>query len=166
MNASTIKRILLLLTLMPALIAGAKENTKRKNLTPADKGVKQETVAIDSVIVDDALQFTEGIVTMKGYSKLTGANKESFMLVNHSNLHLSGLEIRFKYTDLDGAIIHERTATVECDLPPFQSRQVSIKSFDEGHRFYYYRSKAQKGAIAYDLTIKIKSYNIKISRNE
>ena len=75
MNASTIKRILLLLALMPALIAGAKENTKRKNLTPADKGVKQEIVAIDSVIVDDALQFTEGIVTMKDIPNLQGQTK-------------------------------------------------------------------------------------------
>lgn len=164
MNVSILKYTLLGITLALTLTANAQENSQRKNIRVHDGPIR---VINDTVVDDeDTLQFIEGIVSMKGYTKMVGASKESFMLVNNSNLHLSGLEIKFKYVDLDGVLIHERVATIDCDLPPHKSRQVSIKTFDEGHQFYYYRHKSKKDAIAYDLTIRIESYNIKVTRKK
>ena len=163
MRYHVIKLIICLLVIAPVNLL-AREKTTRTHLKskPCDNEVG--VMSSDSIKVTDVMQFQEKIVVMRGYSKNAGVAKESFMLTNCSNLHLSSLEIIFRYTDMEGTLIHERTENVLCDLPPYSSRQVSIKTFDEGKMFYYYKSKSKKGAVAYDVAIRIESYNIKISR--
>lgn len=154
--------IILFLLACMAFSVNATERVKstRKNLQTA---VSVETL-IDTVQVADAAVFCDSVIVMRGYSKRAGATKETFMLTNNSNLYITAVEITFRYTDTEGAPLHERTEIVSCDLPPYSSRQLSIKTFDEGKKFYYHKSKPTKGAIAYNVAVKILSYSVKISR--
>lgn len=144
----------------------AREVTTRKNLVPANHAEVEQFPIEDSLKVENALVFHNGIVKMRGYAKRAGASKETFMLTNCSNMHLSSIEIVFRYVDMEGTLIHERRENVVCDLPPYTSRQASVKTFDEGKNFYYYKSKSRKGAIAYDVSIRVQSYNIKVERKD
>ena len=152
--------IVCLVVILSSIDVVARENTTRRNLVKTN----ETEVVVDSIWIDDISDFKENVVIMKGYSKRAGATKETFMLVNNSNMHISLVEFLFRYNDMSGNVFHERAAEVKCDLPPYSSRQVSIKTFDEGGKFYYYKSKQGRDAIAYDLKIKLQRYDIKVVR--
>ncbi len=137
-------------------------NTTRKGIQPS---VVEETI-VDTVLIDDVNVFCGRIVTMRGYSKRIGDSRETFMLTNNSDLYISQVELLLQYRDIEGVLLHERTETVFCDLPPYSSKQLSIKTFDEGRKFHYIRNKSGKGAVAYEITMQLLSYSVKIERNQ
>lgn len=156
---------LVALVVMIGLSTHARENTTRQNLQLA--AVDTVDVAVDSLALADPLEFQEKAISVRGYSKRVSDSKESFMLTNNTNMRISSVEVRFLYTDVKGIMIHERVEVIDCDLPPYSSKQIAIKSFDEGKRFYYYMSKAKKkDAIPYKVAATTISYDIKIVRNE
>lgn len=123
------------------------------------------TSLIDSVKIADVGAFHPEVVTMRGFSKRAGESKESFMLVNNSNLHISRVELRLKYVDVNEVLLHEREVMVECDLPSYSSRITSIKTFDEGHKFHYLYSKSVKDdAVAFLVKFTLLRYDIVISK--
>ena len=152
--------MIMLFALGASFVGTARENSTRKNLK-LDRNAEIEV--IDTIRTDNALAFDAKAVVMRGYAKQTGASKETFMLTNNTNLHISQVKIAFRYTDINGELLHERCELVDCDLPPYSSRQASVKSWDEGNRFYYYKGKSRKDAIAYDVKIKVLRYDIVVS---
>lgn len=149
--------IMLALVIGSCMVNNARENTIRKNLKVERTS---ETAIVDSIKVDENIVFNAGAVVMRGYTKTAGASKESFMLTNNTNLHISQVEIAFRYTDVNGELLHERRELVSCDLPPYSSRQASVKSWDIGNKFYYYKGKSRKDAIAYDVRVKVLRYDV------
>lgn len=162
-----IRVLILLIGLSVSLWVGAQErvNSTRKRLKLDESQQETWNNVIDSIIVERVGDFSEKAVTMRGYSKPAGVAKESFMLTNNTNLYISLVEMIFRYSDMEGVSVHERTESIVCDLPPYSSRQVSIKSFDEGKRFYYYKNKPRKDAVAYKVAIKLLRYDVKILRD-
>ena len=152
--------MIMLFALGASFVGTARENSTRKNLK-LDRNAEIEV--IDTIRTANALAFDEKAIVMRGYAKQTGASKETFMLTNNTNLHISQVKIAFKYTDINGELLHERSELVDCDLPPYSTRQASVKSWDEGNRFYYYKSKSRKEAIAYNVKIKVIRYDIVVS---
>ncbi len=158
--------ILLIVALAPLLTeAQGRVNSTRKGLQLKVSPTEKVDNVIDTVIIDRVDDFCENAVTMRGYSKSVGAGKETFMLTNNTNRWFSLVEFTFRYTDMDGVQVHERTEKIPCDLPPYSSRQLSIKSFDEGKKFYYYKNKPRKDAVAYKVAIKLLRYDIKVVRD-
>lgn len=158
--------ILLIVALAPLLTeAQGRVNSTRKGLQLKVSPTEKVYNVIDTVIIDRVDDFCENAVTMRGYSKSVGAGKETFMLTNNTNRWFSLVEFTFRYTDMDGVQVHERTEKIPCDLPPYSSRQLSIKSFDEGKKFYYYKNKPRKDAVAYKVAIKLLRYDIKVVRD-
>lgn len=159
--------LILLIGLSVSLWVGAQEriNSTRKRLKLDESQQETWNNVIDLIVVERVDDFSEKAVTMRGYSKPAGAAKESFMLTNNTNLYISLVEMIFRYSDMEGVSVHERTESIVCDLPPYSSRQVSIKSFDEGKRFYYYKNKPRKDAVAYKVAIKLLRYDVKILRD-
>lgn len=146
-------------------VAQGRVNSTRKGLQLNVSAKEKIDNVIDTIVIKKVDGFCENAVTMRGYAKSAGAAKETFMLTNNTNLWLSLVEFTFRYTDVDGVQVHERTETISCDLPPYSSRQVSIKSFDVGKKFYYYKNKPRKDAVAYKVAIKLLRYDIKVARD-
>lgn len=162
-----IRVLILLIGLFVSLCGEAqgRVNSTRKRLKLDEFQQEVRNNVIDSIVVERVDEFCERVVTMRGYSKPAGASKESFMLTNNTNLHISLVEMIFRYTDMKNELVHERTESVVCDLSPYSSRQVSIKTFDEGKKFYYYKNKPRKDAVAYKVAIKLLRYDVKILRD-
>lgn len=157
--------ILLVLCCLCGLEAQTRVNSKRKKLELSSNQMTAIQTVIDSIEVNDASLFRENAISLRGYSKPGGAAKESFMLTNNTNLYISHVEIEFRYADVNGERFHERRVEIPCDLPPYSSKQFSIKSFDEGKRFYYKENKPRKGAVAYEISIKVSRYNVRVARD-
>lgn len=149
-----------LLCLVYVVNSSERVNSTRKNL---QSSVIMETV-VDTIIVEDVTVFCENAVSMRGYSKRISDMKETFMLTNNTNLYLSQVELCIRYRDVEGVLLHERTEYIPCDLPPYSSRQLSIKTFDEGRKFHYIKNKSGKGTVAYEIEMRLLSYSVKIKR--
>ena len=146
-------------------VSNGRVNSTRKGLSVSTSPTDTVALAVDSLTLNNGVaSFVDNAVVMRGYSKQTGAQKETFMLTNNTNLHISLVEITFRYTDVKGVLLHERTEAVVCDLPPYSSRQASIKSWDEGHKFYYYKGKSRQDAVAYDVKVRVNRYDVRIER--
>lgn len=138
-------------------------DSTRKKLQMLTSSNTTESV-IDTVNVVNATVFNTDVVTLRGFSKRAGEPKESFMLINHSNMHLSRVVLLFRYYDINNVLFHEREVIVECDLPPYSSRVTSIKTFDEGHNYYYYNTKNLKeGAVAFKVGFTLLRYDIVVA---
>lgn len=161
------KKIAIVLLVMLAGACGTMQGEERVNTIRKDLHVERDvndTVACFTDTAKGVQAFADDAVKMIAYSKKKSDARESFMLVNNTTHHISHVEITFRYTDVNGAQLHERTEMVECDLPAHSTRQASVKSWDKGNRFYYYKDKSRKGAIPYKVMIKVQSYDVRVKR--
>lgn len=98
---------------------------------------------------DSTAEFADTIFTpsreeirLSGYDKTLRAYKESFFVTNSlpDSSTIIALDLTLDYTDLSGRQLHSADHTVRCHIPPGQTRQLSIPSWDKQRAFYYYRS--------------------------
>lgn len=144
------------------LTMSANVNTSRKGHLAVRQSRDMIAEAADSTgDAAQSAQFMRGAVTMKGFSKRASDAKETFLLTNHTTSHISRVVLRLRYTDVHGALLHERTVAVDCDLPARSTRQAMVKTFDTAHVFYYYLgSKPRKQATPFRVAFKLLRYDI------
>lgn len=145
---------------MPAL--------SRRKLVPETQDV-EVTAPVDSLPCDTAASslppFRSDAVTIRGFNKRVNDNYETFFVQNNTGFHIAGITVTLKYVEIDGALLHERTVHVSCDLPAWKSKQVSVNSFDRQHMFYYYLSgQPRKSATPFKVSARLMGYDISIMR--
>lgn len=161
------KRAIIILFIGLVMVVGSafaqRVDSTRKKLRVLTSSDTTESI-IDTVKVTNTAVFNADVVSLRGFSKRAGESKESFLLINHSNMHLSRVVLLFRYFDTNNVLFHEREVIVECDLPPYSSRVTSIKTFDEGHNYYYYNTKNLKeGAVAFKVGFTLLRYDIVVT---
>lgn len=91
-----------------------------------------------------------------GYDKTCSSRKESFLVVNNSPVTVTRVEIKITYKDLQGRMLHQRVAASDCFVPPSETRQINISSWDRQNTFYYYLSEEpRKIATPYKVEISL-----------
>ena len=132
------RQAFIILSAVIALLASAKTNTTRPVA-----GISEKTLLMKTV--NDAF--------------------ESFFVDNQTPFLISHLTLKFQYTNaLTGQIIKEATYEVPCDIPSGQMRQLSIRTFDKQHSFYYANSrKPNRPATPYSISYKLMAYDIRIT---
>ncbi|MCM1348317.1 MAG: hypothetical protein NC338_02810 [Firmicutes bacterium] len=85
-------------------------------------------------------------VRLAGFDKPLRSNHETLFATNNTTRHISAMVIDCEYTDMQDRQLHRRTLTVECDIPPGQTRQLRFKSWDTQQSFHYFRSSKPKKA--------------------
>lgn len=120
----------------------------------------------DTWVPDSLLRDLEpNAVTLKGYSKKASDSRESFFVTNNTNHRISHIRLLMRYSQMNGDMLHERTATVEVDLKPHETRLVSIKTFDVQRLFYYYAGpKPRKAATPFKVAFRLVGYDIPVGR--
>ena len=104
-------------------------------------------------------------VTLKGYSKKASDSRESFFVTNNTKHRISHIRLLMRYSLMNGEMLHERTATVEVDLRPGETRLVAIKTFDVQRLFYYYAGpKPRKSATPFKVAFRLIGYDIPVGR--
>lgn len=120
----------------------------------------------DASVPDSLLRDLEpNAVTLKGYSKKASDSRESFFVTNNTNHRISHIRLLMRYSQMNGEMLHERTATVEVDLRPGETRLVAIKTFDVQRLFYYYAGpKPRKSATPFKVAFRLIGYDIPVGR--
>lgn len=118
----------------------------------------------DAWVPDSLLKDIEpNAVTLKGYSKKASDSRESFFVTNNTNHRISHIRLLMRYSLMNGEMLHERTATVEVDLRPGETRLVAIKTFDVQRLFYYYAGpKPRKSATPFKVAFRLVGYDIPV----
>ena len=119
-----------------------------------------------SVVPDSLLRDLEpNAVTLRGYSKKASDSRESFFVTNNTSHRISHIRLLMRYSLMNGEMLHERTATVEVDLKPGETRLVAIKTFDVQRLFYYYAGpKPRKSATPFKVAFRLVGYDIPVGR--
>lgn len=158
-------KIAILITLLVA-VAGtsmARTRTTQKQLKNNSQIVEQIP---DAIVPDSLLRDIEpNAVTLKGYSKKASDSRESFFVTNNTNHRISHIRLLMRYSQMNGEMLHERTATIEVDLKPGETRLVAIKTFDVQRLFYYYAGpKPRKSATPFKVAFRLIGYDIPVGR--
>jgi hypothetical protein len=156
-------RLFLLITLVAvvAVVASARTRTTQKQLKNNSQIVEQIP---DASVPDSLLRDLEpNAVTLKGYSKKASDSRESFFVTNNTKHRISHIRLLMRYSQMNGEMLHERTATVEVDLKPGETRLVAIKTFDVQRLFYYYAGpKPRKSATPFKVAFRLIGYDIPV----
>ena len=144
-----------------AVAAMARTRTTQSQLKSNSQIVEQIP---DANVPDSLLRDLEpNAVTLKGYSKKASDSRESFFVTNNTRHRISHIRLLMRYSQMNGEMLHERTATVEVDLRPGETRLVAIKTFDVQRLFYYYAGpKPRKNATPFKVAFRLVGYDIPV----
>lgn len=105
--------------------------------------------------------FISKSIRFAGYDKTLNSSKESFHVVNESEIDIKGMTIRLTYKDMSDRMLHSRKITVEEEIPHGETRKIDVSSWDTQKTFYYYRSNPPKrDAAPYKITLTLLSIEI------
>lgn len=150
--------LILIVATIFQMSARRKVNTLRSQLTPLS--VVEE---LQQTGPADTLRYADRI-TFSGYSKTLNDANETFFVTNETPFHISRLCVKFTYSMPDGTMIHEEFHDINCDIPAAATRQISVRSFDRQHNFYYHLGKKPKrSATPYKVAYTLLSYDVKIT---
>ena len=143
-NSSTLRR-------------GALQPSTDVTITSPRPAAPQQPLMTDSIAI-----FLPDSLSFKNFDKTASSSQESFFITNDTPWHLSRVVLGIRYLRADtDETLHERTATIDIDIPAGATRQAVIKSFDRQHSYYYYRSQQpRKAATAFKVVFKVLRYDI------
>lgn len=156
------KTIVIIMSFL-AVVATARTRTTQTQLKNNSQVVEQMP---DAWVPDSLLRDIEpNAVTLKGYSKKASDSRESFFVTNNTKHRISHIRLLMRYSQMNGEMLHERTATVEVDLKPGETRLVAIKTFDLQRLFYYYEGpKPRKSATPFKVAFRLVGYDIPVGK--
>lgn len=79
-------------------------------------------------------------VTFSGFDKPRNSSTETFFITNNTDKTLTGVNIYIDYRTPDGRQLHKRFYPLRCNIPPGETRQAQLKSWDIQHTFVYVKS--------------------------
>lgn len=167
---SILKCILVLITLAIAVtdLPARKVKQSLKITTEKKKSSSTDSIGIEdqrkklsangtvSVTMpnDTSVLFCPDSITFAGYEKEVNSATESFLIVNNSDIEICGIEIKIIYKDLKDRMLHSRTLSQSCVVPPKETRKIYFKSWDLQKTYYYYLgNEPRKVATPYKIEI-------------
>lgn len=79
-------------------------------------------------------------VTFSGYDKPKQSSVETFFITNHTDRTLSGVNLYIDYRMPDGRQLNRRFFRLSCVVPPGETRQAEVPSWDKQRSFVYEKS--------------------------
>lgn len=127
------RTLFVILTLLMLAFNCDAQRTTRKNL-------KARKTVETTVVCDTIRDADTNVIEIAGYDKPLNSNKETFFATNRGKATIVSIGITFNYFDTQKRQLHQVTKTINCSIPPGETRQLSISSWDKQKAFYYYRS--------------------------
>lgn len=100
---------------------------------------------------------TPDSVVISGYDKPLRSTYETFFVTNGYSAPLTSVSLSFTYRSLDGTMLHSRTATIKCLIPPHETRQLFMSAWDRQFTYYSINTRIRsrsEGAVPYITEIK------------
>lgn len=80
--------------------------------------------------------YTLEQIAFSGFDKPQSSTTETFFITNNTDRTMSGVALYIEYTTLDGRQLNKRYVKLACDIPPGETRQASLDSWDKQKSFY------------------------------
>lgn len=132
------------------------QTTTRHGLKPKSDAV--EAAATASALIDTVANPAAHTVDINGYDKPLRSRRETFFVTNNGDRPTSSLAVTITYYDSSRRQLHSRHASLPLVIPVGETRQASLKSWDEQLSFYYLRSAVPsraEQATPYDVKISV-----------
>ncbi len=132
------------------------QTTTRHGLKPKSDAV--EAAATASALIDTVANPAAHTVDINGYDKPLRSRRETFFVTNNGDRPTSSLAVTITYYDSSRRQLHRRHASLPLVIPVGETRQASLKSWDEQLSFYYLRSAVPSRAdqaTPYDVKISV-----------
>lgn len=139
--------IILSLILVSAAIGGVQESeAKKKTLKLGVPKTEQKAQPGEGWIEADSIVLEEcrGLLEFSGFDKPYNSRKETFLITNSTGRYIAGVKVKIEYHDLQERMINAREETIVRNIPPGETRMVSLKAFDPQSTLYYHRSRAPR----------------------
>ena len=150
------KKIVYLLVLFLSLTALA-QNTTRRNLQPIP-GEPAGAAPAAAVAYDTIVGPRAPLLDLTGYDKPLRSRRETFFATNNASAPVASIAFTINYYDQSRRMLHSASQRVNVDIPAGETRQVSLRSWDEQQAFYYIHSAVPTRAgqaTPYDITITV-----------
>lgn len=83
-------------------------------------------------------------ISFSGFDKPQSSTSETFFISNHTDHIMTGVTLYIEYLTPDGRQLNKRFVKLVCNIPPGETRNVSINSWDKQKSFYYEKSTPSK----------------------
>ena len=147
----------IILTLLIATLslaqASADTRTTRRNL-------HRTTSSAHTTATDITAAGSTDSITATHYDKALRSTRESIFLTNLHSTTVTQVTLTVTYVDSSGKMLHRREVTLECEIPPSQTRMATFTAWDKQKTFYYKGTRVtprSPKAIPYDITIEVTS---------
>ncbi|MBD5220244.1 MAG: hypothetical protein HDS72_08470 [Bacteroidales bacterium] len=151
------KKAFYLLAVLISLGAMA-QNTTRRNLQPAPAQAATQSSQAAGPTYDTIAAPRAHLLDINGYDKPLRSRRETFFVTNNTTAPVASIAFTINYLDTSGRQLHSASQRVGVDIPAGETRQVSLRSWDEQQAFYYTRSAVPTRAAQatpYDVTITV-----------
>lgn len=159
------QRIILniILTLLACLVC-TDASAKRQRTTRSKLRVQSSTTTSDTTarVNTDTIwcgKSAPGIV-ISGYDKPLRSTGESLFITNNTTDTIKSIGLLMNYYDNKQRQLHSREVTLNCVIPPGETRNTYFRSWDRQHSFYYHKSALPKKAVGepYDVKYRVLFY--------
>lgn len=158
--------LFLLSILLITGISAKKTSLKLKTEKARSTAYQAKSAANLAPLTADSLEFAAIApgISFSGFDKPYNSSSETFLITNSSINHISGLKLRIVYRDPEGRMLHAREELVMMSIPPTETRQTKIKSFDPHHTYYYHKSASPKKQSCQPFFVEIHTLEIYLPR--
>lgn len=145
------KGIIKLLVIIILLVGNSGYTTARKTgyrLKGDNKELKEsgEMVKGSFMVASNCPDCNKGYrieqISFSGFDKPATSSRESFFIHNSTDRTLSGVSLYIEYLNAEGEQLHKRWLKLDCNIPPGETRQALIESWDKQKSFHYLKSRA------------------------
>ena len=140
-----------------AAAAMTAQRTTRRNLRPQRESAVALEEPADSRL-DTLVSFAPHTVDINGYDKPLRSRRETFFVTNNGADSLARIAFTIDYYDTKNRQLHSASHNVAVTVPPSQTRQVYVRSWDTQFSFFYLRSAVPQRleqATPYDVRITV-----------
>lgn len=161
------KRVSVSLLLLSIVLTGVWLPGAARKVIAKRPGAKQIESVADTVryvagsfmVASDCKTCNNGYsisqIRFYSFDKASSSDWETFFVENNTDRVLTGVSLYIMYKSMDSRQFHKRFVVLErLAIPAGETRQVSVRSFDKQHSFYYYESSAgRSGARPFKVAI-------------
>ncbi len=148
------------------LIAGSLtvygQRTTRKGLRPLEREQRASSQEVGDTLEGEVARM----LLVTGFDKPLRSAYESMFVTNRLESQVSGVVFSVEYYDMRGRKLHSRQLTVNVDIPPGETRQLTFRTWDRQQSFYYHRSSKPRRADAtpFDVVVRIEKVIIPLMK--
>lgn len=137
-----------------AVLPLAAQRTTRRNLHAQEAAEPAAAAAV----FDTVVPAEPHLVNVNGYDKPLRSRRETFFATNNGKRHIGAIAFTIKYYDTSNRLLHSVSHNLPAAIPPAETRQLSVRSWDVQNTFYYHRSAVPERAAQatpYDVSITV-----------